>query len=385
MNGRDKEGQRNRMKQKRTVKETATVEEAKRGSSTIKIGERLVGEGRPVFIIAEAGVNHNGSLELAKRLVDAAKDAGADAVKFQTFTAELLVTRSAEQAKYQAENTKKREPQFQMLKRLELPPAAYEELAAYAAEKKIIFLSTPFSEKDADTIESLVPAYKIPSGEITNIPFLRHVAQKEKPVLLSTGMASIQEVIQAAKAIRESGNGDIVVLHSTSNYPPSDESMNMRAITTLQRELRLPIGYSDNGHGTMDGSGSLAPVIAVTLGACVIEKHFTLDKAMEGPDQRASLSPTELQEMVAAVRRTERMLGSGEKKCTPEEEVIRAMARKSIITKRGIKKGETLAADCLIMKRPGTGISPTDLPRVLGKKAKRDIPQDTVLKWDDIA
>ncbi|MBI5728772.1 MAG: N-acetylneuraminate synthase [Candidatus Magasanikbacteria bacterium] len=344
------------------------------------IGNRSVGDGRPIFIIAEAGVNHNGNLEIAKQLIDVATEAGADAVKFQTFTAELLATDTAPQAEYQAKNTGKIESQLEMLKKLELPRAWHVQLQQYAKEKGIIFLSTPFSEDDADFLESIhVPAYKIPSGEITNIPYLKHIAKFSKPMIVSTGMASLAEVKDAVAAIQEEGNEQVVVLHSTSNYPPSLGSLNLKAITTLQKELHLPIGYSDNG-----SPGVAADEVAAGLGACVIEKHFTLDKNMEGPDHRASLDPVELKAMVQAIRDTEVMLGSFEKKCTPEEVAIRAIARKSIISKKPILAGSIIKLDDLVMKRPGYGVPPTKIDNVVGKKASRDIPADVVIDLKDL-
>lgn len=351
--------------------------------NTITIGTKKVGPGEPVFIIAEAGVNHNGDIALARKLVDAAAAAGADAVKFQTFTAETLVTKDAAQCDYQVTNTGKKESQYDMLKRLELSPAAHYELKQYADQRGIIFLSTPFNEADADFLEGLVPAYKIPSGEVTNLPYLSHIAKKQKPMILSTGMSTLAEVQEALAAIYQTGNQNVIVLHSTSNYPPSDASLNLRVIPALQEELKVPIGYSDNGHGTLDGYPLVAPIMAATLGACLIEKHFTLDKSLPGPDQRASLTPAELKEMVTTVHKVEVMLGSLAKQCTPEEESVRQLIRKSIVTRRAIARGAVVQREDLMTKRPGDGIPPKQLDSLIGRKATRDIPADTKLTAAD--
>lgn len=352
-------------------------------SKIISIAGKKVGYGQPVFIIAEAGVNHNGDLELAKKLVDVAAEAGADAVKFQTFTAELLVTGTAEQAEYQSRNIGKTESQHDMLKRLELRSEYHPILIDYCKQKGIIFLSTPFAEANADFLETLnIAAYKIPSGEINNIPYLRHIAKKGKPMIISTGMADLAETKRAVAEVKAHGATDVIVLHSTSNYPPSNASLNLHVITTLQHELEsenIPIGYSDNG-----SKGIIAEVAAVALGACVIEKHYTLDKNMEGPDHKASLDPAELKAMIQAVRDTEVMLGSFEKKCTPEEIAIKAIARKSIISKNAIAAGSEIGLENLIMKRPGYGIPPTEIDNVVGKKAARDIPVDTLIELTDL-
>lgn len=332
-----------------------------------------------VFIIAEAGVNHNGDIQLAKKLIDVASDAGADAVKFQTFKAELLVTDTAPQAAYQTRNIGKEESQFEMLKRLELPREWHAPLQAYAKEKGILFLSTPFHEDDADFLDSInIPMFKIPSGEITNTPYVRHIAAKQKKMIVSTGMATLAEVKGVVQTILAQGNDQIVVLHSTSNYPPSLSSLNLTAITTLERELsewKIPIGYSDNG-----SPGYVADVIAVALGACVVEKHFTLDKNLPGPDHRASLDPVELKAMVQAIRDTEIMLGSGEKVPALEEKAIATVARKSIVAAQDIKGGELLSEKNLTTKRPGMGISPTQWDRVVGQIAKRDFQKDDFIE-----
>lgn len=345
----------------------------------INIGGKFVGPGQPVFIIAEAGVNHNGDLEIAKKLIDMAVEAGVDAVKFQTFQADTLVTKTAVQAAYQRQNIGKQESQYAMLKRLELPREFYPILKDYCQKKGVFFLSTPFAEKDIDFLAELdVPALKIPSGEINNIPFLRRVAEKGKPMIVSTGMSSMAEVRQAAKVIKKEGNNDLIFLHCTSNYPASPESLNMRAILTLQQELGTLIGYSDHSQGFT------ADIIAVALGACLIEKHFTLDRNMEGPDHRASVEPLELKAMVKAIRETEIMLGNYEKKCTAGEDEVSRVARKSIVAKNYIPKGKVIEIEDLIVKRPGTGIPPTELESVVGKKTALDIAPDDLIKASDL-
>jgi N-acetylneuraminate synthase/N,N'-diacetyllegionaminate synthase len=350
--------------------------------NSIKIGDRIIGKDTPVFIIAEAGVNHNGDFKIAKQLIDVAATAGADAVKFQTFTPELLVTETAPQAEYQKKNTGKVESQFDMLKRLELPRASYPELQTYAHSKGILFLSTPFSEDDADFLETInILAYKIPSGEITNIPYLKHIAIKGKPMIVSTGMADLREVKDAVDAIKNAGNDEIAILHSTSNYPPSPESLNLKAIETLAKEFpACPIGYSDNGT-----PGFIADVVAVGLGERIVEKHFTLDKNMAGPDHKASLDPAELKTMVSAIRATEKMLGDGVKRPAPEELPIAAVARKSIVLARDVPVGKIITREDLTTRRPGTGVSPSLLESIIGKKAARELTKGTVLQSTDYA
>ncbi len=341
----------------------------------ISIAGHRIGPGNSCFIIAEAGVNHNGNLDTALKLVDAAKEAGADAVKFQTFTAEALATIHADTADYHKKNTGKVELQFAVLKRLELPREFYPKIMAHCSARDILFLSTPFSIPDADFLETLrIAAYKIPSGEITNLPYLRHIGKKGKPMIVSTGMADLVETKAAVQVIQSQGNQEIVVLHSTSNYPPSYEGLNLNVITTLQQEFApegIPVGYSDNG-----SKGIIAEVAAVALGASVIEKHFTLDRGMEGPDHLASLEPAELKTMVRAVRDTEVVLGSADKRCTPEEEPIKRIARKSIVARRDIAKGERFMEENITTKRPEGGLSPMLWDSVVGKIASRDFVAD---------
>lgn len=345
----------------------------------IKIGNKFVGEKQPVFIIAEAGVNHNGDIKLAKKLIDVAIECGADAVKFQTFTTELLATKTAKQAVYQSKNLGQKETQYAMLKRLELSESDFRALSDYCEKKKIIFMSTPFSEKDADFLKKVgVPAYKISSGEITNLPFLRYAAQKGEPIILSSGMSSLEEIRTAVNTMVKAGNRDLVVLHCTSNYPAAPTSLNLRAIKTIQAEFGALVGYSDHSEGDM------ASTLAVALGACVIEKHFTLNKNFSGPDHQASLNPKELKSFIKSIRQAEIMLGSFEKKCTLEEANSKVSGRKSIVAKKSILAGTVMNYSDLIMKRPGSGISPAEIDRVAGRIAKQNIKNDTIITWEMI-
>ena len=344
----------------------------------IKIGGKLIGAGNPCFIIAEAGVNHNGKLSLAKKLVDKAKEAGVDAVKFQTFKAENIVTKEAKQAKYQTKNIGKKESQFAMLKRLELSYADFRNLKKYCARKKIIFLSTPHSSKeDVDIVAELCPVIKIASGDLTNLPFLKYIAKKDLPIILSTGMANLREVKEAVKTIL-SINKKIILLHCTTNYPTPVNEVNLRAMFTMGEEFNLPVGYSDHTQGM---EVSLA---AAAMGACVIEKHFTLNKKLPGPDHKASLGPEELKAMVRGIRNIQAALGDGTKKPTPSEMETAKVARKSIVAAKNIKKGTEIREDMLAIKRPGTGIAPKYFSKILGKKAKKDIKKDSLINWEQL-
>ena len=345
----------------------------------VRIGDRLVGEGKPCFIIAEAGVNHNGDVNLAKKLVDTAKEAGADAVKFQTFRAEEVVTKNAEKAEYQKGTTGAEESQFEMVKKLELTEGEFEELFDYAQKIGIVFLSSPFDKRSVDLLDELgVPAFKVGSGEITNFPLLRHIARKGKPIILSTGMSTLDEVEEALKVIRGEGAEEIILLHCVSCYPARVEDMNLRAMETLRRAFKLPVGLSDHTLGIT------IPVAAVALGACVIEKHFTLDKSLPGPDHRASLEPVELKEMVTAIRDVERALGDGIKQPTVEEEENKKVGRRSIVARVAIPKGTIISQEMLDIKRPGTGLEPKYMNSILGKKAKIDIKQNALVPWNNL-
>lgn len=324
-----------------------------------------------VKIIAEAGVNHNGSVALAKQMVDAAKEAGADYIKFQTFIPKKLVSKFAEKADYQKETTGSGESQLEMLEKLALTQKDFTELNRYCREKQIGFLSTPF---DLDSIEFLdtfdMDFWKLPSGEITNLPYLEQIGQTRKPVVMSTGMSSLQEVKDAAAVLRKAGAKEITLLHCNTQYPTPMEDVNLRAMQTLEKELNLPVGYSDHTQGIE------IPVAAVAMNACIIEKHFTLDRSMEGPDHKASLEPDELNAMVQAVRNVEQALGNGKKEPSPSELGNISVVRKSIVAKCGIKKGDTFTEDNLAVKRPGNGISPMRWHEMIGKQAERDFAED---------
>jgi len=329
-----------------------------------------------VFIIAEAGVNHNGSLELAKQLVDIAVDSRADAVKFQTFKADKLVSKYAQKAEYQKKTTSAEESQYEMIKKLELDENAHREIILYCNEKKIIFLSTPF---DHDSIELLnnfgMPIFKIPSGEITNLPYLQHIGRLGKEVLLSTGMSDLGEIEDALDVLLQSGvpKEKITVLHATTEYPCPIEEVNLRAMQTIRVAFGVKVGYSDHTEGIE------VPIAAVAMGACVIEKHFTLDRTMKGPDHKASLEPTELKTMVQAIRRIDQALGDGIKKPSKSEIKNIPVARKSIVALHPLKKGEIFCEDNLAIKRPGNGISPMRWNEVIGQAAHRDYQSDELI------
>ena len=329
---------------------------------------------RRTFIIAEAGVNHNGDMRLARRLVTAASRAGADAVKFQTFRAEQLVSVFAPKADYQRRTTDARESQFAMIKQLELGWNDHRRLLQYAVSRGIRFLSTPFDEESADLLERLgVSLFKIPSGEITNHPFLRHVARKRKPMIVSTGMSSLAEVGAAVNVIRSAGNRRITLLQCVTAYPAPMRDVNLRAMETMRRAFGLDVGYSD--HTT----GIEAPIAAVALGASVIEKHFTIDRALPGPDHKASLEPAELAAMVSAIRNVELALGDGVKRMMPCERRNARVARKSLVAAVPIARGEPFTRHNVARKRPGTGISPARLGSVIGRRARRSFRKDELI------
>lgn len=345
----------------------------------IKISNRVIGEGKPCFIIAEAGVNHNGKLSLAKKLVDAAKKAGADAVKFQVFSAEDLVTKTAEIAEYQKRRTVKGS-QYEMLKKLELTREGFVELAHYAEKKKIMFLASAFDEKSVDFLEELdVPAFKVPSGEITNFPLLEHIAKKEKPIILSTGMSTLKEVEEALEVMKKEGTNDIVLLHCVTNYPAKVEEVNLRAMETLKCVFGLPVGFSDHTVGIN------IPIAAVAMRAAIIEKHFTLSKKLPGPDHKASLEPHELAEMIRGIREVEKALGDGAKRPTSSEKLIKKIVRRSIVARVPIPKGTVIEEQMLSLKRPGVGLEPKYLKEVIGKKAKEDIEVDELITLEKLS
>ena len=329
-----------------------------------------------VFIIAEAGVNHNGSIDLAKKLIDVASASGADAVKFQTFKADSLVTKKAPKAIYQKENTDKEETQFDMLKKLELDIDAHKELISYCINKKIIFLSSPFDHESIELLNDLgLEILKIPSGEITNLPYLRHIGKLNKRIILSTGMSNIDEVKSALNILINSGTkkSNITVLHANTEYPTPMEDVNLRAMLTIGKELDINFGYSDHTLGIE------VDIAAVAMGANCIEKHFTLDCNMEGPDHKASLEPNQLKAMVIAIRNIEVALGGSVKKPSRSEIKNIKIARKSIVTKTKIKKGDILSKKNLTVKRPGIGISPMKWDEIMGTKATKDYNQDELI------
>lgn len=339
------------------------------------------------FIIAEAGVNHGGQENLAFALVDAAAAAGADAVKFQTFEAEKLVVPGTETLAYQHANTGAID-QFAMLKSLELPAETYKKLAAHCDARDIEFLSTPFDESSADRLLDLgMKRIKVPSGEITNIPLLRYLAAKDRAILLSTGMSTLEEVEGAVAVIAEERmrrnfrdplRQKLIILHCTSNYPAHMEDANLRAIVTLREKLDLPVGFSDHTEGTV------ASLAAVAMGAVVVEKHFTLDRSLPGPDQNASLTPEELSRMIADIRTVEQAFGDGVKQPRPRELPVRDLVRRSLTLKRAVDSGHEIVIDDLVLLRPGTGIPSKEASNVVGCRAVRPLPAGHVLQWHDI-
>ncbi len=329
------------------------------------------------FVIAEAGVNHNGELKIAKKMVDVAAEAGADAIKFQSFHAEELVTDEAPKAAYQKKNTKSGGSQLSMLKKLELSAADQFELYEYCLDKKINFLSTPFDIKSADFLNKLgLKVFKIPSGEITNIPFLIHVAKKGKPMIVSTGMALMDEIELAVKSIRATGNKDLVLLHCVSDYPTSPEDVHLSFMRTLAQKFHVPVGFSDHTLGLE------VPLAAVALGACVIEKHFTLNTDEEGPDHKISLDPKQLKELVRGIRNVQVALGVGERKPTETEIHTAALVRKSLVAAVDIKAGTVVTEAMIAVKRPGTGLPPVMRSSLLGKTAKVNIGKDKLLSLE---
>lgn len=328
-----------------------------------------------VFIIAEAGVNHNGSIELAKQLVDKAVWAGADCIKFQTFNSKNLVSKNAQKAEYQKRTTGGAESQLDMLKKLELSKEEFIKLRDCCNQKGIMFLSTPFDLESIDFLASIgVKTWKIPSGEITNYPFLRAIGQRKESVIMSTGMCTLDEVRDAVVVLNQFGTTDITLLQCTTEYPAPYDSVNLNAMLTLQKEFGFKVGYSDHTNGIE------IPVAAVAMGASVIEKHFTIDKNMEGPDHKASLEPNELKQMVQSIRNVEVALGNGIKQPSEAEKKNIEISRKSIVAACDIKKGEVFTDVNLTAKRPGNGVSPMVWDKVLGEKALRDFMKDELIE-----
>ena len=329
-----------------------------------------------VFIIAEAGVNHNGSIELAYKLIDVASMSGANAIKFQTFKAENLVSKNAQKAEYQKQTTDPSESQFNMLKKLELDTNAHKRLIDYCKKKDIIFISTPFDHESIDLLNKLkLQIFKIPSGEITNLTYLRHIGSLNKKVILSTGMSDLKEIGDAIKILTNAGTlkENITVLHANTMYPTPMEDVNLRAMQTIQNKFDVAVGYSDHTLGIE------VDIAAVAMGATIIEKHFTLDKTMDGPDHKSSIDSEELKAMVSSIRNIEKALGSSIKKPSKSEKPNIIMARKSIVASKSIKKGELFTVNNLTTKRPGTGLSPMEWDSIIGKVAKRDYQIDDLL------
>ena len=338
------------------------------------LGGRAIGGGHPCFVIAEAGVNHNGSRQLALALVDAAAAAGADAVKFQTFRADALATPAAPKAEYQRRTTDGDESQLAMLRRLELTVEDHLALMTRCSERGIEFLSSPFDEASGDLLERLgVPAFKVPSGELTNLSLLRHLAAKRRPLIVSTGMATLDDVQAAMMTMRAAGAEAITLLHCVSAYPAMAADANLRAMATMAEAFGVPVGYSDHV------AGCEVALAAVALGACVLEKHLTLDCAMSGPDHQASLEPSDFAALVASIRTVERALGSGEKQPAEAEFEVARAARRSLVAAQTITRGAALEAAMVAVRRPGTGLAPARLGELLGRQAVADIAAGTLL------
>lgn len=332
-----------------------------------------------VYIIAEAGVNHNGDMELARKLVDMAKDCGADAVKFQTFKAEESTSAMAEKAEYQQKNDATCESQIEMLRKLELPFENFLTLKRYCEEKEIDFISTP------DGLESLkylvdidVPLIKIGSTEVTNLSFLKEIAKTGKPMILSTGMSTLGEVEKAVEVIESNGHSELTLMHCTTDYPTAVEEVNLKAMLTLQNAFGIPVGYSDHTEGFE------AAIAATTMGAVCIEKHITLDRDLPGPDHKASMPPDEFRDFVQHIRNTEVLLGDGRKRATKHEKSIMTQVRRSILSADQLKKGTVLTKEMLCYKRPGDGIAPEYADILVGRELKRDLEKEEKIMWEDV-
>lgn len=338
---------------------------------TVRIADRLIGENEPCLIIAEAGINHNGDMKKVKMLIDAAANCGADVIKFQTHLPECEMLPQAATADYVGE------PLFDLLKRVELSKKDHIELKDYATDKGILFLSTPFSREAVDLLEEVgVEAYKVGSGEMTNLPLLEYIVAKRKPILLSTGMSTLEEIKESVTFLRRFTES-LIIIHCVSSYPARYEDLNLGFIKRLKKEFGLPVGISDHSVGIYTA------LAGVALGACVVEKHFTMDRNWPGPDQKASLTPPELAEMVKGVRVIEKALGDA-KRVTPEELEIQKMARESVVSLVDIPKGAVIQESMVWVKRPGTGIPAKDLDKVIGMRAQKDIKADAIIEWSDL-
>lgn len=346
----------------------------------ISIAGRQVGPGHPCLVIAEAGVNHNGRLELAYKLVGAAAKAGAEVVKFQSFVAEEVVTPDAPQAEYQKAHGDPAQSQLEMIRALQLSPDDHRAIVHACRQARILFLSTPFDLPSLRLLLELgVPAIKVPSGEVTNLPFLGEVAKSGKPVILSTGMSNLPEVASAVKTMREAGCRELALLHCVSAYPADPRQVNLRAMATLSNEFGLPVGYSDHTLGLE------VPLAAVALGACIIEKHFTLDRNLPGPDHAASATPQEIRDLVAGARVVEAALGHGRKEAAPGEADAMAVARRSLVAAVDIPAGALIQPSMVAIRRPGTGLAPARLPELLGRQTKAAIPAGSLLSLEMLA
>jgi sialic acid synthase SpsE len=343
----------------------------------VTIGDRPVGAGAPVYIIAEAGSNHDRDLDQARRLIDVAARAGADAVKFQTFRSDLIVAETTTRAEYLDAVLPPGQTMSDLFRQLELPREWHAQLAAHARDLGVDFLSTPFDHEAVDLLDAIgVNAFKVATYELWHLPLIRDIASRGKPIICSTGMADLSDVQAAVDVVRATGNEQLILLHCVVNYPPPFAELNLRAIETMRQAFRVPVGWSDHTPGW------LAPVIATTLGAAVIEKHFTTDRGRSGPDHRFALEPDELGEMVRAIRDTEAALGDGIKRRAPAEDDLYVTARRSLFAARAIDAGTTIVADDIAILRPGTGLEVRDLEKVIGRTSRRRIERHEPLAWD---
>ena len=346
----------------------------------ISINGKKIGKNTPIFLIAEAGVNHNGDLTLAKKMIDIAAKADVDAVKFQTFKTEKLMLKSTPKVSYQKKATNNKENFFEMIKKYEFTFEQFREIKDYCLNKELIFLSTPFDEDSVNFLENLeISAYKIGSGDLNNFPLLKLICSKKKPILLSTGMANLDEVRDSIEYIKKNGIKEIVVFQCTTNYPAASEEINLNVLDTYKKEFPdILIGFSDHSLGFEASIGAAAK------GVKVIEKHFTIDKNLDGPDHKASLNPEELKAWVKSIRILEKSLGSSQKGPSKAELDIAKIARKSIVTIKDVKEGDILSEKNIGVKRPGHGISPVKFEIIIGKKVNKDIPKDSLIFWEDI-
>ncbi len=344
---------------------------------SIRVADKLIGPDAPVFVISEAGSNHNRDLSIARRLIDVAAEAGSDAVKFQTYSADTLYSKRTPKMSYLESLTDEQETLWEMIEKLELPREWQKDLADYSAEKGLIFLSTPFDERAVDELEEIgVHAYKIASFEIGHLPLLKRAASTGKPILLSTGMADLGDIEEALDAIYSTGNGAVALLHCAIGYPPPMSAINLRAIRTMSEAFDVPVGFSDHTLGVT------IPAAAVALGARLIEKHFTTDRSLPGPDHPFALEPDELAAMIEAVRDTELALGTGIKRRDSSEQELYDLARRSIVAACEIPAGTAITRQMLAIKRPGYGIAPKHLDIVVGRTARVDIPEDEIITWE---